>query len=409
MRIIKNISNPLLGIFLYSISSTIVTLLGLDLKFRLIIQMPALLLIIWGLMEQPRTHHKMYDTNGLMNFLYSFYVLLLIIMVLRGYNLSGQLQDANIIGLLNIYFGSSYNILWVFMPFVALRMYPYDSIRWLIKICCWVCVICSVITIIHIPEIMTYSLMSAMEYDFEEYMPALSYGRIGLSFSAFLLLLGYLNTKQRWIIIITYTINVLVCILCARRGDLAMSLLLVVFCLWMYFNKGKNTQKVGIVFLTVFIVGLYFAISSSSIFTFLGTRGFEDSRSDVEESMFLSMNSFELWFGKGLNGTYYWRAIQSDRFLCETGFYNIVLKGGYLMAVTYVILMIVPAIKGIFRSKNTFCKAGGLYILWNLIYLYPSGLLSFNIRFFFIWMWVILCSIPSVREMSDYEIKLKYF
>ena len=79
------------------------------------------------------------------------------------------------------------------------------------------------------------------------------------------------------------------------------------------------------------------------------------------------------------------------------------------MVFVYILLMVIPALKGIFNSRNVFCRGGGLYILWNVIYLYPFGQLTFNINFFFVWMWVILCSMPHIRNMSDMEIKTIYF
>ena len=79
------------------------------------------------------------------------------------------------------------------------------------------------------------------------------------------------------------------------------------------------------------------------------------------------------------------------------------------MAFVYIYLLIIPAMQGIFKSKNCFCKGGGLYILWTLIYLYPFGVLDFNLSFFFVWMWVMLCSRREIRGMSDNEIQETFF
>ena len=140
----------------------------------------------------------------------------------------------------------------------------------------------------------------------------------------------------------------------------------------------------------------------------------EDTRAGVNEELLNQMSDWEKIVGKGLNGRYFMPMRQTDffdgwRYGCETGFLNLVLKGGYIMAFVYIFLLIVPAFQGIFRSKNNFCKGGGFYILWTLIYLYPFGVLDFNISFFFVWMWVMLCSMPSVRNMTDDQILSEYF
>ena len=51
------------------------------------------------------------------------------------------------------------------------------------------------------------------------------------------------------------------------------------------------------------------------------------------------------------------------------------------MAFTYILLLIYPALVGIFKSKNILCKALGFYIILSLIELYPFGWLAFNIKY----------------------------
>lgn len=415
MKVFKDISKPLLGIFIYTIAPLIRVIISTGFDWSAPIMFIGLALIFVGVYKMPNAHHRMYGNNGLMNLLYTLYVLLLIIMFLRGPSYWYRAPGASITQAITAYLCSPYYFMWIIMPIVVLRMYPFYSLKGLIKYACWVGVICSILTLLHFREILNYSVLSALQYETEESLSHFSYARIGMDFAALLPLTFYLSRQQRYIVIVTFAINILACIMLARRGALAMSLLLVLFTLWLYYNKGSITQKTGIILITAAIVVLFYLASSTSLFNYLQERLFLDNRSEVDDTLMAQMNNWEVLFGKGLNGRYYLPYGGDDspfngwRYTSETGFYTIILRGGYLMAVVYITLMIVPAYLGIFKSRNLFCRAGGLYILWNVIYLYPFGLLTFNLNFYFIWMWVILCSLPQIRNMSEPEIKKAFF
>ena len=134
----------------------------------------------------------------------------------------------------------------------------------------------------------------------------------------------------------------------------------------------------------------------------------------MDESLLSQMTDLDMIFGKGLNGRYYYPLLEDDflngwRYGTETGFYNIVLKGGYVMAFTYILLLLIPAYKGIFQAHNILCNAGGFFILLSLFELYPFGWLEFSLKFLAIWMMVVLCMNPNVRNMSDLQIKQQFF
>lgn len=417
MKLVKHISTPLLGVVVYTLTPYFISILGLPSNYNMVIQLPMLFLVFWGLWQMPNYHHRMCDKNGFSNLLYYFYVVLLIVMFLRGPLLSERIPGASIWGLLSFYVSDPYYLLWTLMPYVVLRMFPDYNLRGLIKIVYWACIICGIVALLRLPQMIAFSFAAANESLMDASMSAFLPARLGLAIGAVFLCMNYLTKRQRLVITISFIINILTVVLLARRGAIMMSVLLLIFYFMLQYKEGSTSRKFGIVFMIALLIGFYFFTSSSSLFNYVSTRGFEDSRSGVDEALLSSMNDFELWFGKGLNGKYYYlisSGIEADiyngwRYSSETGFYNIVLKGGYVMAITYIALLLFSAIKGIFRSNNIFCKAGGLYILWSVIYLYPFGVLSFDVSFFFIWMWVILCSISKVRKMSNEEIQRVYF
>lgn len=413
MKLIKDISLPLLGIFIYTIAPLVGLIIETNFAWDVPVKFGGLVLVFYGLSQMRNVHHRMYANSRIMNSLYVFYVLLLIIMVLRGVSYWERVPSASITEALTAYLCSPYYFMWILMPMVVLRMYPNYSLKGLIRLICCICVICVIFSIFNFADLLNYSFL-AMNFGTEESLTKFSYFRMGLEFAPLLPLVGYLSRQQRIIIYVAFGINILACVILARRGDLAMSLLLVVFTLWLYYRRGSLRQKIGIFLATIALLAFFILANNSSLFAYLHERLMLDSRSEVDAALMEQMNVWEKVFGKGLNGKYFLlfdNDTQSNgwRYGSETGFFTIVLKGGFLMVFVYILLMVIPALKGIFNSRNVFCRGGGLYILWNVIYLYPFGQLTFNINFFFVWMWVILCSMPHIRNMSDMEIKTIYF
>ena len=412
MRYCKGLSWPVCGLLIYTLAPLLISFLGQPPQISLICQLPALMMIFVGIWSSQSSGINMYKSSG-MNLMFTLYMVLCAIMYIRGYSLSERDATLNLNGKIYLALGSGQYILWALMPLVVKRTYPHFSLKPLITVGSWVCLIFSLLTILKSPTIMQSSLMLAMGITDNDM--AFGYARIGEIFAPLMLCFTYMLPKRRKMLLFSYVMNIVVIILMARRGALAMSGLLVVFMLLLAYPKMTSMKRIAatigiMIFVLVFIVYL----SDSTMFNYLNSRGLENTREGVNEELLSQMSDWEKVFGKGLNGKYYMPLRQEDffagwRYGCETGFLNIVLKGGFLMAFVYIFLLLVPAIKGIFHSNNSFCKGGGLYILWTLIYLYPFGVLDFNVSFFFVWMWVMLCSMQNVRKMSDKEIQITFF
>lgn len=412
MRYYKGLSWPVCGVLIYTIAPILISFIGLSPQFALLLQLPALVMILAGVLSSPSNGNKMYESKG-MNFMFTLYMILCLIMYIRGYSLSERDVSLNLNGKLYIVFGDGLYILWVLVPLVVKRTFPHFSLKSVLNVGSWICLFFSLLTVFRLPSLMHDSLMLAMGNT--DSVNSFQYARIGEVFAPLMLCFAYMKPKRRKMMLFSYAINILVIILMARRGALAMSGMLIVFMLLLAYPKMTGTKRIATtmgIILCVCVFAMFLA--NSSMFDYLNSRGLEDTRSGVNETLLAQMSDWEKIFGKGLNGKYYMPLRQDEfydgwRYGCETGFLNIVLKGGYLMAFVYVFLLIIPSIKGIFHSKNSFCKGGGLYILWTLIYLYPFGVLDFNISFFFVWMWVMLCSRREIREMSDVEIQKSFF
>lgn len=226
----------------------------------------------------------------------------------------------------------------------------------------------------------------------------------------------YTSKKVFFWNILGVIISLLALLIGGRRGNSALFATILFFSLYYFICSVHNRSK-RIIYYLLFasiICSTIIFFFNSPLFDYIHMRGFEDNRSGVDNALLSQMTDTEKWFGKGYTGKYYYPIFENDylngwRYSSETGFYNYVLKGGYLMIGLYIYLLLVPAIKGIFKSQNLLCKCGGIYIIISLLELYPFGWFSFNIKYFIIWMMVSICMNNKWRNYNDKEIYNKLF
>ena len=352
--------------------------------------------------------------TGIERFLYVLYILICIIMIIRGYMIDYRYQWISVQGMINFHLFSKNYILPYLMPIVVLIPVKYYNFKLFVKAALIFGVISITMCIINFPKILLESLLLANGYE-GKYAFGAGFAGIFIPFAFVLLLKVYINKKQFWITILAMLICIMIYAISARRSGSVVNILLILFSIYYYLKSLRGSKKFIALLVSLFLlIAAFYYLNSSPNFSYIRERGTEDTRSGVDKALLSQMNDFEKIFGKGLNGRYYYPLKDDDylngwRYGSETGFYNIVLKGGYLMAYVYILLLLIPALKGIFRSRNILCKAGGFYIVHSLISLYPFGWLEFNINFLVIWMCVALLHSKQVREMNDNEIKAYFF
>ncbi len=200
----------------------------------------------------------------------------------------------------------------------------------------------------------------------------------------------------------------------ARRGSLALCLTSVAAAGMMYLIYTKRTALIILIsiilisFNTIFLSG----IKLPGMFSFIMARKDEDTRSGVEDYMRAGMQSKKDWLiGKGINGTYYCPFFidlvtgSYERPVIETGYLQIILKGG-IISLTLLLLILFPAVyKGFFDSQNIFSKAAAMYVLLWIISLYPTVANDFSMKYVFLWIAVGICYSKKIRSLSDDIIK----
>lgn len=218
--------------------------------------------------------------------------------------------------------------------------------------------------------------------------------------------------KWNWFLI-AYVGSVLIQVFLARRGGLATSVLYLALAWLMYLLNDKNTSKFKTIILLAFVISisyLMFNNMAESLFANLLERGIEDSRSGVENSFYADMDSqADWWFGRGWFGQYYEPLSGMHRSSIETGFLALILRGGYLYLIPYVLILGLSFYNGYFRSKNLFCKSFAIMCLMQIVSLYPWGWPTFSFLHFVIWLGVWVCNSKRLRQMSDEQICKLYF
>jgi len=215
--------------------------------------------------------------------------------------------------------------------------------------------------------------------------------------------------------VIVILVTIFFAIFRARRGLIFMCATTLASMGMIYIISTK--KKSLIIFVAVFLaaVGSLFMsnVKMPSMFNYLMDRGEEDTRSGVEVWMYADMSTNDWVIGKGIKGKYYCPVVENVndeegvgyRDNIETGYLQIILKGG-IVSLALLLGMFLPAVyKGFFKSKNVFTKAAAMWILLWIVYLYPGGGMVFNMNYILVWVAAGICYSEQLRNLSDATIK----
>lgn len=230
-------------------------------------------------------------------------------------------------------------------------------------------------------------------------------------FSAFLLLFikEFSKPKQKliWLVFIIYFVLM---ILNARRNIiLSFSLYFIGFLI--FSNKINITKPQNVLFLICLSFGIIFAFNSPDLlekyFPLIFKRGFENSRTGVEEFFivdYLGWDNLTRLIGKGLDGSYYQPIIDPDtgniitdqRLGIETGYLDMILKGGIIYDVLILLTILYSIIIAI-RSKDSISRRCAYVLFLSLIDMYSTSLLG-SLKVKSLLFWICIGLILSFKE-----------
>ncbi|MGB4845380.1 MAG: hypothetical protein WBP16_13015 [Ferruginibacter sp.] len=238
-----------------------------------------------------------------------------------------------------------------------------------------------------------------------------------LAFHAGFILLTYIyhSSKRRFFTLGILLLTILLAIYRARRGLIFMCVttLLCYFMIYLITTKKKFLIIYASVLLsvvTIYYISNIYKQSEGGLFGYLMARGDEDTRSGVEEYMIADMSETDWIIGKGIAGEYYCPNIDVNdvtgyRSVIETGYLQMMLKGGAVSLVLYLLIGIPAMFLGLFASKNILSKACGMWILLSTIYIYPIVVTGFDVRYLIYWLAISICYSKKLRNIPDDVLK----
>lgn len=235
---------------------------------------------------------------------------------------------------------------------------------------------------------------------------------IGAASLAVLFFPGFLALfcKKYWdkrVTIISYvvcSIQLFLMVFMARRGDTLMTILSFLCLFFIYNNRNKKAVIPTILKIVVIVLVLYLIWTnySGSLFGIMKERMEVDSRSGLFDAFYDDMGVKDWIFGRGWFGQYFESSwLGKYRNGLECGYLHLILKGGLLYLIPYVIILLMSARNGLFRSTNYMCKAFGAICLLRAINLIPFGVPSFTIQEFVVWVGVLICNKKYYLQMSE--------
>lgn len=232
--------------------------------------------------------------------------------------------------------------------------------------------------------------------------------------SSFVLLTAHIARKKysQLIVFTYYVIFVFLWAFYGRRGMLVeyTLLLLMMVITIIGSNHFNRTQRMRIYFAGWLMVILTIAFGYLFTSTYAFQRGFnknafEESRGLVFQDFFADFSSLQDWlFGRGLLGTIA-RSIlgnESAGFI-ENGFLNILLKGGFVYSIPFILILLRASYLGILRSRNELTKALGLIILVHIIMMAYFNLPDFSPKYILTWIAASACFNTSLRNSTNEE------
>jgi hypothetical protein len=228
-----------------------------------------------------------------------------------------------------------------------------------------------------------------------------------------LLTWGYHTKKIRAIALLTVLLCMVISAIMARRNILLTFGNFFIFSVLIVLLSSSQSIKSKTYLLTLIFViaavGYQFFFSyQDQLFAQITTHFGENTREIVFTAFFNDMTTRDLIIGKGFLGEYYCPGAEEGtdfRFLIESGYLQMILKGGIVSLVLFLLIALPAVYLGIVESNNILSKAAGMIVLLWLIDMFPWGMPAINIRYILVWTCIGICYSKVIRDLSEAEIR----
>ncbi len=233
--------------------------------------------------------------------------------------------------------------------------------------------------------------------------------------AGFLLLVAHISkNKSVSIISIIYYLLLLVLVIAYGRRSLVMTSILYLLCMvilriWSPFLKIFNRIRIYLIGLLIVFIVILFGHFITTTYAFergFNRSAFEESRGVVFEDFNNDFTSNNDWiFGRGLEGRVY-RSIHSEGSseTIENGFLTILLRGGLLYLVPFILILLRASYLGLFCSRNDLAKALGCIILIHFLGMFAFNLPDYSGQYILVWISVSVCYSPEIIKLSNMDL-----
>jgi len=333
--------------------------------------------------------------------IFIFYILWQFTVIFRGIHLNydsikAMIVDANYGGVIYL------------VPFVILLPQKFIYFNKLFDAIFILAIVFLIFNILFFHQLLDRSMETQEVIEFLAKFLALPCGFILLTYK-------YHSGTRKLISLTVLLLALLFSIYKARRGLSLISATILTGAYFLYLFNTKRTILIIYLSVLMAISGIYYLstiynIKNNGLLSFIAKRGEEDTRTPVELYFYNDMKSNDWMLGRGINGEYFCPDIDEDqltdyRSYIETGYLQIILKGGLISFGLYLLILIPAFFLGIFNSRNLLSKAAGFWIFVSFISLYPSTVNTFSLNFILVWISVSICYSKKIRKFSDKEIE----
>jgi hypothetical protein len=229
------------------------------------------------------------------------------------------------------------------------------------------------------------------------------------------------NTKVNICFLVLFIATLVYTYLARRNGVLTLAGFIIVGYLVNVLNRSTSVLFKVLPVLSGLCLLVYSSLPRFSwqLTQKLNERLNEDSRSGLFDLFFADMRN-SMVFGKGMNGTYFYPmdgGLQDDgifyndvvfRNNIENGYLQLLLSGGIVHIVLFVLVLLPAAFLGVFRSSNQFSKACGVMIFLWMLDMFVYGLPALYLHYILVWICVGICYKSSIRQKSNAEIMAQF-
>ena len=227
--------------------------------------------------------------------------------------------------------------------------------------------------------------------------------------SAFLLGLSYFfNKRQRKLNVIIWAVYFLLMMLNARR-NVSFTLLLYAFIAYVFSiaaNMKRNIVKSVLTILVSVLIGLFLLLEmdtlSSALFKNMSNRISENSRSGVENLFIADFTNAPItdWiFGRGMDGGYYQIMIDEEtgeindnRTIIETGYLNMMLKGGIVYDAIIILIMMLAVKRGYSKGNRIYSFLATILLTYFIDLYTTNPVCIFSVRSIVFWFCISVLS-----------------